>query len=50
MHTSENVSGCSTFPRAQADELAAAIDALDELDDVRSLIRLLVVPGMPLRA
>lgn len=37
------------FPRAQADELVAAIDALDELDDVRTLIRLLVVPGMPSR-
>lgn len=32
------------FPRAQGNELAAAIDALDDLDDVRSLVRLLVVP------
>lgn len=35
------------FSRAQADELAAAIDTLDDLDDVRSLIRLLVAQGRP---
>lgn len=32
------------FPRAQADELAAVIDGLDELDDVRPLIALLRAP------
>lgn len=32
------------FPRSQADELAAAIGTLDEMEDVRSLIELLVVP------
>lgn len=32
------------FPRARADELAGAIAALDQLDDVRRLVELLSVP------
>lgn len=34
------------FPRAQAAELLAAIDALDELEDVGRLVRLLVAPAL----
>lgn len=35
------------FPDEQAKRIVAAIEAIDELDDVRSLAKLLVVPGRP---